>query len=473
MRKWMLIGMFILLPILSFGQTHHDFFIDQDEMVLQIDLSKSNQSIDSLLKVAGIKSADINAIRKGNLDLFTKDHWTVQRNAQGLELRRSLNYLTELNGSNLIQILDQIFTGGDPNYDTNASYGVNHFAKLTVTETDDGFTHFFLPSYKNAQKVVLSGSFNQWSLEDDLMKRTANGWEVAIKLKPGKHLYKYIVDGNWATDPSNLQKQADGHYGYNSVYFKYNHTFELLNHSNANQVILSGSFNQWNPEELRMHLLGNRWVLPMYLKQGRHEYKFVVDGNWITDPQNPITVSDGHGIENSVLFIGENVNFSVIAPKAKQVALAGDFNHWQAGVFMLQKVNEVWKTTCQIPEGNHQYRFIVDGNWMPDPNNPYTAMDNGIVNSLLVVHPNQTFKLKGFLNANLVSLSGDFNSWDPYGYTMKKVSDGWMIQIHLDPGKHFYKFVVDGRWMIDPSNPLYESDGAGNDNSVIWVDQNQ
>ena len=50
---------------------------------------------------------------------------------------------------------------------------------------------------------------------------------------------------------------------------------------------------------------------------------------------------------------------------------------------------------------------------------------------------------------------------------MKRVGDAWVFSVHLSVGKHLYKFVVDGRWIKDPDNPLWEE----NDNSVIWMEE--
>jgi AMP-activated protein kinase-like protein len=41
------------------------------------------------------------------------------------------------------------------------------------------------------------------------------------------------------------------------------------------------------------------------LAPGQYTYKFIVDGNWITDPANPKTAEDEAGNVNSVLVIEE------------------------------------------------------------------------------------------------------------------------------------------------------------------------
>jgi hypothetical protein len=41
------------------------------------------------------------------------------------------------------------------------------------------------------------------------------------------------------------------------------------------------------------------------LPAGRHTYKFIIDGDWITDPANPATEEDGRGSINSVIVVKE------------------------------------------------------------------------------------------------------------------------------------------------------------------------
>jgi len=89
----------------------------------------------------------------------------------------------------------------------------------------------------------------------------------------------------------------------------------------------------------------------------------------------------------------------------------------------------------------------------------------------LVIDPNYTFKLKGFTEAKNVFLAGDFNHWDPKAYAMKKEGDVWIFPVHLSVGKHLYKFIVDNKWIIDPSNPLWEQNEYDNGNSVLWIEE--
>lgn len=76
--------------------------------------------------------------------------------------------------------------------------------------------------YHDAREVALSGDFNAWAANLQLMEQTEDGlWEKTIPL-PGKgtYQYKYVVDGkHWKSDPLNVYRAPDGFWGFNSVFF--------------------------------------------------------------------------------------------------------------------------------------------------------------------------------------------------------------------------------------------------------------
>jgi hypothetical protein len=82
---------------------------------------------------------------------------------------------------------------------------------------------------------------------------------------------------------------------------------------------------------------------------------------------------------------------------------------------------------------------------------------------------NTTFRLKGYESANIVALSGSFNDWSQSQFIFGREEGEWVCRINLEPGKHAYKFIVDGNWILDPANPFSEDDDYGVKNSVIIV----
>lgn len=76
--------------------------------------------------------------------------------------------------------------------------------------------------------------------------------------------------------------------------------------SDAEEVILMGDFNAWNPKKHPMKKDGNGvWNKAVILPPGTYEYKFLVDGQWKEDPQNEYTCLNCFGSYNSVVNLAE------------------------------------------------------------------------------------------------------------------------------------------------------------------------
>ena len=72
----------------------------------------------------------------------------------------------------------------------------------------------------------------------------------------------------------------------------------------ARQVFVAGSFNGWKPETTPLVPLGNgRWKGDLKLGPGRHEYLFVVNGQWRPDPNARESVANPFGGLNSVITV--------------------------------------------------------------------------------------------------------------------------------------------------------------------------
>lgn len=80
-----------------------------------------------------------------------------------------------------------------------------------------------------------------------------------------------------------------------------------------------------------------------------------------------------------------------------------------------------------------------------------------------------TFYLKGYTNAKVVSLAGNFNNWSSTETFMARDGDGWICRVDLKPGKYQYKFLVDGNWVNDAENPNTQTDANGNINSTLTI----
>jgi hypothetical protein len=84
------------------------------------------------------------------------------------------------------------------------------------------------------------------------------------------------------------------------------HTFMYTN-ATAQTVLVTGSFTNWAsapPGALAMTSAGaGAFTLTKQLGPGKFSYKFIVDGVWLADPQNPSQENDGFGGQNSVIVL--------------------------------------------------------------------------------------------------------------------------------------------------------------------------
>ncbi len=132
-----------------------------------------------------------------------------------------------------------------------------------------------------------------------------------------------------------------------------------------------------------------------------------------------------------------------------------------------------------------EYRFVVDGIWMADPQAVENRRDgSGHLISLFPipkmgydvqnspergVHGDFTFRFKDKPGSR-VYLSGSFNDWDPFMYRMKEHSEIpglYSITLSLPEGKHYYQYIRNGKRLSDPLNGAIAVKNDGSRISVI------
>jgi chromosome partitioning protein len=103
-----------------------------------------------------------------------------------------------------------------------------------------------------------------------------------------------------------------------------------------------------------------------------------VDEEIIPELETPIAESVGE----------KGVVFTFKSPAAGDVQLAGDFNNWvpDKGVQTRQDPRGIWEKVVRLGPGVYQYRYFVDGEWVPDPSNPRRVEGPaGGVNSVIII----------------------------------------------------------------------------------------
>ncbi|WP_178371838.1 hypothetical protein [Cnuella takakiae] len=442
-------------------------------MTIELPRNMRPSALDSFISQYNLEELQLRSlIRSGETEALRQLGWQLERNnAAGILLSKIMAPFRGWGKADeRIRFTEHqpTFAERFPAVNNGLLYGYNRFRnKQPFAVLPDSSVRFFFRGHQNSRQVKLAGSFNDWDPDALSMVRTDSGWIADVKLAPGKYWYKFIADGHWMVDNDNLVKENDGEGNTNSIYFRPNTTIQVKDFAGAKNIFVAGSFNNWRNGELELQPATAGRQLSFYLAAGTHTYKLVVDGQMLTDPANPNRLPDGKDGYNSVVALGKPRTFVLEGfAAAQKVVLTGSFNAWRNFELPMRKTARGWEISYVLGPGNYTYRFEVDGKAIADPANPPHQQD---APSLLVIDPNHTFRLKGYAGAQQVYLAGDVNKWNSNSLPMQKDGEDWVLPMHLWVGKHRYKFIVDGKWILDPANKLWENNEFDTGNSILWV----
>lgn len=83
----------------------------------------------------------------------------------------------------------------------------------------------------------------------------------------------------------------------------------------------------------------------------------------------------------------KRVTFKLLAPEAREVFVAGSFNDWAPAERALKRNQDgLWTTWMNLAPGTYEYRFVVDGEWLEDPDSEHRSLNTlGSHNSIVKV----------------------------------------------------------------------------------------
>ncbi|WP_242204481.1 hypothetical protein [Aestuariivivens insulae] len=290
--------------------------IEGDEVVFTFDrrdydkVTKDNSSVKLDFRDFDIESVVVS----GEFNNWSMKQWRMAKiNDNIYELRKNITDFSDAFSWEFKYVINNAYwvepSRDDPNIAKATKYGLRlrgvYNLKMYMAYPDkNGNARFKLKGYEHAKKVIVAGSFNKWNESLFRMHKVNGGWELTLNINPGEYAYRFIVDGQWMEDPHNPNKIENEYGEYNSVIdIKKPITFFLPNHANAHRVILAGSFNNWSENDLKMIKTDEGWYYTIRLSGGKHHYKFIVDGEWLVDPENPVMEYDGDGHINSVYMV--------------------------------------------------------------------------------------------------------------------------------------------------------------------------
>ncbi|HVK78618.1 MAG TPA: glycogen-binding domain-containing protein [Kofleriaceae bacterium] len=114
------------------------------------------------------------------------------------------------------------------------------------------------------------------------------------------------VDAAATLDTAGSDAAADPDAGEPDATLTCARTFRLEGHAGATAALVTGTFVDWAGTAadgaLAMTLGADQaWTVAHDLAAGEHQYRFIVDGTWIADPNNPDQVPNGLGGFNSLV----------------------------------------------------------------------------------------------------------------------------------------------------------------------------
>lgn len=132
--------------------------------------------------------------------------------------------------------------------------------------------------------------------------------------------------------------------------------------------------------DLAGELMRQETVVPMFGRRESNKQESALcegsqAGIWL--PSAPVSTKEG-------------VLFTLEAPEAHSVQLAGDFNGWTPAGYEMEFSNGVWRKMLALAPGRYRYRYVVDGRWQRDPLNPSVEPSPfGDQNSVIDLNYNQ------------------------------------------------------------------------------------
>lgn len=151
-------------------------------------------------------------------------------------------------------------------------------------------------------------------------------------------------------------------------------TFNYEGHGSETTVLVAGDFNEWATTGDKVIQLtkgeNNLWSTTREIGDGTYQYKFVVDGNWITDPLNPNKKDDGYGGQNSVLVVDgtttpepQERTITLVGNLQDELGAAGEWNPADSATNLVHNGNNFYQFTGKLPAGDYEYKIAINGSW--------------------------------------------------------------------------------------------------------------
>ena len=145
--------------------------------------------------------------------------------------------------------------------------------------------------------------------------------------------------------------------------------FRWPRHISCKRVSLKGSFDGWRDEYSLNRTSSGDWTCTMPLPGGRVEFKFVVDGRYMTSPSEPV-VGASSGTYNNIRLVHPSALFTwpTAILGGEDVSVIGEWDYWEGSLSLAKAAGKLGRAggsshrlECCLPPGKYAYYFMVDG----------------------------------------------------------------------------------------------------------------
>jgi len=174
----------------------------------------------------------------------------------------------------------------------------------------------YQPLTAGRHQIFLAGDFNGFSHSLNKFEERNGTYYCSLELTRGKYSFKFIVDNNWITDIDAEEIIADGFGGHNSILYVGEQEeidslrlvkFSYTSKKNISNVYISGSFNNWSPDQDQLFKSGSKtFEITIPLNFGKYSYRFIADGKWEPDHNSNNFEKNSYNEENSIIFVDES-----------------------------------------------------------------------------------------------------------------------------------------------------------------------
>mgnify|MGYP006277975053 CR=1 FL=1 len=192
-------------------------------------------------------------------------------------------------------------------------------------------------------------------------------------------------------------------------------------------IQIAGEMNGWNPSNTNLTKEDGVWKKKLLLNPGRYQYLLVLDGEWVTDPSNPDSISNNQGKYNSVLTVG-------------------DMNEEKAPLLYTA---EILDEKIQLGVNNNADAFFIYWQNLRLPEDMY-RLDNG---SLSIQIPAQAADYeRSYIRAWAVNEQGVSNDILVPLDNGKVITEAEQLNRHDEHAMILYNVFVDRFYNADPTN---------------------